>query len=156
MHKRFLSTGMLLLALLASAWGNVLAAAMCPHSAQSSQACCHARAAHHPSSHEGMEAMEMGDVKMEPAAEQATPASAFGQLAGACAHCMSHSQPSTLPATLREAGQSKRGSETATPLIAAETVLRTALLVQKIPAREHAPPGAARFARHVLISVFRI
>jgi hypothetical protein len=156
MHKRFLSTGMLLLALLASAWGNVLAAALCPHSAQQTPACCHARAAHHPSAHEGMEAMEMGDMKMEPAAEEATPARAFGQLAGACAHCMSHSQPSTLPATLREAGQSRRGSETAMPLITAETVLRTALLVQKVPAREHAPPGAARSARHVLISVFRI
>jgi len=101
--------------------------------------------------------MGMSDMRMEPATEEETKANAFGQLAGGCEHCLSHSQPSTLPATLREADQSKqRGAETATPPMMAETFLRTALLVRNVSAREHAPPGAAHFARHILISVFRI
>src|SRR5947209_12208400 len=89
-RHRVLRAGRLLLALLASAWGNVFAASLCPHMKQG-HACCHARAARRPSSHEGMAGMRMGDAQSVPAAERKTDAEALGLPTELCEHCMGHS-----------------------------------------------------------------
>jgi hypothetical protein len=79
MSKRFLSSGMLVLALLTSAWGNVLAAAFCPRGL--GRECCFAKTHKHssPSTHEkmavhdmhmagmSMESMNIDDMRMDAA-----------------------------------------------------------------------------------------
>ncbi|MDT7687415.1 MAG: hypothetical protein QOE46_174 [Acidobacteriota bacterium] len=155
MRNRLLSIGTLLLALLLSAWGNVLAAVTCAHMEQD-HACCHARVAHHPASHQGMDEMQMDDTQTMHGAEQSADIRALGQTAGACEHCMGRSQLPTPPATLREADQSKRGEDVSAPLAISEPLSITISFVPLVLAREHAPPTAVSSSRHILISVFRI
>ena len=147
---------LLLLALLASAWCGVFAAAMCPH-VKPGHACCHARAASHPASHEGMADMQMGDSQGGATVKQEPEGTALGQPAELCDHCMGRSQLPALPAaTLRESEQSKRGADLKPTLSPLELGAVVAALISTIPAREHAPPGAINSARHVLVNVFRI
>ncbi|OLE52223.1 MAG: hypothetical protein AUG51_19150 [Acidobacteria bacterium 13_1_20CM_3_53_8] len=155
MRKRFLSTVVLTFALILSAWGNVLAAALCPHMGQD-HACCHAQLAHHPRNHHEMAGMQMDEMQTEPVAEQRTEANAFSQLAEPCEHCMSHSQLATSSATLREADQTKRGEDVAAPHALSKSMSIATSFVTVVPAREHSPPCASLSARHVLISIFRI
>lgn len=151
---------MLLLALLWGAWGNVLAATMCPRMTQD-HTCCRARVAHQHAAQHELADMQMGDMQMahtetEPVAEQPPDANSFSQPVEPCEHCLSHSQGTTMPATLREAEQSKRSADVTPTLSHATTVTVPAPPARTITAREHAPPGAASSGRHVLISVFRI
>ena len=146
----------LLLALLASAWCGVFAAAMCPH-VKPGHACCHARAASHPASHEGMADMQTGGSRGGAMAGQEPEGSAVGRPAELCDHCMGRSQLPALPAaTLREGEQSQRDADVKLTLPASELGTVVATFTRTIPAREHAPPVATNSARHVLISVFRI
>lgn len=154
MRKRSLSSGALLLALLLSAWGNVLAAA-CPHMGQD-HACCHARVAPHPASHHGMDEMQMGEMQAGHRAVQSVDTRAIDKPVEACEHCMGRSQLPTPPATLHEADQSKRGEDVSAPPALSEPLSVTTSFVPIILAREHAPPTAVSSERHVLISVFRI
>jgi len=146
---------LLLLALLASAWCGVFAAAMCPH-VKPGHACCHARAASHPASHEGMADMQMGDSQGGATVKQEPEGTALGQPAELCDHCMGRSQLPALPATLRESEQSKRGADLKPTLSPLELGAVVAAFISTIPAREHAPPSATSSARHVLVNVFRI
>ena len=146
----------LLLALLASAWCGVFAAAMCPH-VKPGHACCHARAANYSASHDGIADMQMGDSQGRTTAKQAPEGAALGRPAELCDHCMGRSQlPALPPATLREGEQSKRGADLKPTLSPLELGAVVAAFISVIPAREHAPPGAINSARHVLINVFRI
>src|SRR5947209_19322696 len=155
MFKR-VTPSLLLLTLLASAWCGVFAAAVCPH-VKPGHACCHARAASHPASQEGMADMQMGDSQGGATAKQEPEGAALGQPAELCDHCMGRSQLPSLPAaTLRESEQSKRGADLKPTLSPLELGAVVAALISTIPAREHAPPGAIHSARHVLINVFRI
>jgi hypothetical protein len=159
MRKRSLSSGTLLLALLLSAWGNVLAAA-CPHMGQD-HACCHARVAPHPASQHGMDEMEMGEMHMsdtqaEHEAGQSADTRALDKPVETCEHCMGRSQLPTPPATLREVEQSRRGEDVSAPPALSEPLSIATSFAPIVPAREHAPPTAAASERHVLISVFRI
>ena len=145
----------LLLALLASAWCGVFAAAVCPH-VKPGHACCHARAANHSASHDGIADMQMGDSQGRTTVKQEPEGAALGQPAELCDHCMGRSQLPSLPATLREGEQSKRGADLKPTLSPLELGAVVAAFISVIPAREHAPPGAINSARHVLINVFRI
>jgi hypothetical protein len=161
MRNRFLSTGILLLALLASSWGNVLAAAMCPHMA-SDHSCCHAQLSHGSASHEmmggmQMDEMQMGDMQMTPAAAPAheTEDHAFTPPGMSCEYCIGHSQTTATPNTLRQATLTKHGVELSAPLAPSQLITVANSFVPSITSRQHAPPGDTS-ARHVLISVFRI
>jgi hypothetical protein len=154
MRQRSLFTGLLLLALLLSAWGNVLAAAFCPCMPQG-HACCHARRAAQHAAHNEMADMQMGDDESLPVTEQPPVANDFISPVAPCEHCLSHSQGVTAPATLREAEQTKRSADVTPVLPPAGPSSIAAAPVRAIMAREHAPPGANP-ERHVLISVFRI
>jgi len=155
MRKRSLFTGMLLLALLLSAWGNVLSAALCSRM-QQGHACCHARVASHHAAQQAMADMQMGDEERQPTAAQSSGANAFSRPVEPCEHCLSHSQGVTAPATLREAEQTKRSADMTPILPTARAISVAAAPARTIMAREHAPPGANSSARHVLINVFRI
>jgi hypothetical protein len=154
MRKRSLSSGALLLALLLSAWVNMLAAA-CPHMGQD-HACCHARVAPHPTSHHGMDEMQMSDMQGGREAEQSADTRALDRPVETCEHCMGRSQLPTPPATLREAEQSKRGGDVSAPPALSESLSVATSFAPIVLAREHAPPTAVTSERHVLISVFRI
>lgn len=159
MRKRSLSSGALLLALLLSAWGNVLAAA-CPHMGQD-HACCHARVAPHPASHHSMDETEMGEMRMSDMragheAEQSADTSTLDKPVETCEHCMGRSQLPTPPATLREVEQSKRGGDVSAPPALSAPLSITTSFAPIVLAREHAPPTDSTSSRHVLISVFRI
>jgi hypothetical protein len=159
MLRRSLSTG-ILIALLMSAWVNVLAAAFCPRSAQD-HACCYMKQnvhrhearekAHRHETHE-----QMAGMQMQPVVEQKSETDAVSRIGVSCTHCISHSQLPASPATLRDADQSKRNDERATPQLLAAHVLTPCLFVASTLSRQHAPPGATTSARHVLINVFRI
>lgn len=156
MRLRHLSTGMLLLALLVSAWSSVLAAIMCPHMALS-HACCHAKVqGQGHASHEGMEGMQMGDSAAGPAESEATELNAPAEPLGTCQHCMGQSQPLVPASVAREGDRPKHGDElTARPAIK-ESVSTVSSFIPKVLAREHAPPGASPSQRHVFLNVFRI
>jgi hypothetical protein len=156
MRRRSLSISTLLIALLLSVCGNVLAVT-CLRAGQD-HACCHARAALHPASHHGMGEMEMVAAHGEHKTEQRADANAdaFGQPAEACEHCAGRSQQPAPTAAPREADQSKRVDDLTAPLASSNPLPATQLFTPSIAAREHAPPLAVASARHVLISVFRI
>ncbi|MCA1592485.1 MAG: hypothetical protein LC754_07515 [Acidobacteria bacterium] len=154
MRNRFLSVAVLLLALLVSAWGNVVAAAMCPHMRQD-HACCQAQAAHGSASHEMMGDMQMGDMPVSPIADQRIEPHAFSQPGEACAHCMAHSQVPPAPVRLGAVNASNHGVHATLPATSSHPGSFVPSIVATITSRQHAPPESSA-ARHVLISVFRI
>src|SRR5438105_954165 len=154
MRHRALHAGGLLLALLASAWGNVFAASRCPHMKQG-HACCHMRASRRPASQQGMTDMQMGDARGGPAAEQTPGADALGLPDELCEHCMGHSPSHASPAALRLAVQPRRDGSVTPPPLPSVSVAVAAVFARTPAAREHAPPASGA-ARHVLIAVFRI
>src|ERR1700680_20202 len=114
MRKRSLSIVFVLLAMLFSAWGNVIAAAFCPRFALNRDCCLRhssqqAKQAKHSSScHHEMAGMEMGDMQMEPEAVSVSDVStqdlqvqlsseSSSDIAGLdlpsepCTNCVSHS-----------------------------------------------------------------
>ena len=154
MRNRFLSMVILVVALLLSAWGNVLAAALCPRLAQD-HACCHRQLAHQSASHEAMDDMEMGDMQMEATAESKTDASALDQPIESCAHCMGHSQLAPGPISLGATDPAKRSVEKPAPLGTSALVSLPTSSVTTATQRGHSPPGESS-PRHILINVFRI
>ena len=168
MRNRFLSTAILVVALLLSAWGNVLAAAFCPHLG-SAHACCAKHATKQSPSHE-MPDMDMGDMPMEMSAESAMESSAeqamevslernsdANVLTGPienCLHCMSHSQLLQGSIVLRESQAAKRSADVNAPR-PAQIVSLFGLANPIVIPREHAPPGESS-PRHILNNVFRI
>lgn len=158
MRARLATTGIMILALLLSAWGNVFAASLCPRTEQG-HACCHARAVSRPECHKGMTGMRTGDAHGERVAEQESDAKSVesvGRVTEPCAHCMGHSQLPASPASLREVGQTNRGSKLPLTLPPARLDALVAAFTRTTPAVEHSPPGAEGSSRHVLINVFRI
>ena len=177
MSKRAIFTSFLLLAFTAGAWGNVLAAAFCPHMGLV-RACClkpdsrlSPSAAIHDMRH--MDMGRMADMQMdmseestqeastqkqtEPLAEveQTTGATVVDQPIKTCSHCLNHSQLPLGSVTLRETTSAKRCSDvTAAPQVI-EQISRATLPSLILDPREHAPPGDPT-PRHVLINVFRI
>ena len=151
MCKRHLSTAVLVLALLISARGQVLAAAMCPHM-QQDHACCHAQVVQNHAAHE-----MSGDMQMTPAVESAQGAevTASDKPIEGCDHCMGRTSQSPLTATLREVDRTNHGSELAAPVALSRSSDLAPPFTTPVPSREHSPPEASGH-RHVLISVFRI
>ena len=150
MRRRQLSVGILLAALLLGAWGQVLAAAFCPHM-QQDHACCHAQIAHDHASHE-----MTGDMQMMPAVESAQSAAfdATDKPIEGCDHCMGRSSQSPPAAALREIDRTNRGSELAAPTVSRSSDLALPFSAS-VPSREHSPPEASA-DRHALLNVFRI
>jgi len=143
--------GTLLLALFMSVWGQVLAAAMCPHMRQD-HACCHTQVAHKSASHE-----MTGDMQMMPEAEcvEGAVVTASDKPTEGCEHCMGRASQSPLTVTLREVDRTKRGSELAAPVALSRSSDLAPPFTAHVPSREHSPPELSA-DWHVLISVFRI
>jgi hypothetical protein len=176
MRKR-LSIVFVVVALLFSAWGNVIAAAFCPRFALNRD-CCLKHAArqanqvkHESSCHHEMAGMEMDDMQMEIEVDSPRDASAknsqvelTSESSNAeaaldlqiepCAHCFSHSQPTSGTVSVVAIDPSKRLVET-NSLPANFAIGLTAAFADSIVPSEHGPPGSSS-PRHVIINVFRI
>ena len=171
--KPSIFTFFLMLAFVAGAWGNVLAAAFCPHLG-STRACCLKQATHSSPSLNEMHDRDMSDMQMDMQAdmpaestEEASPrqvvltevepdrdVSALELPAETCAHCLNHSQLPLGSFALRETESAKRCADLTAPRGKQQVSLATLPNLILEP-REHAPPGEPS-PRHILINVFRI
>lgn len=168
----------LVIALLSSAWGNVIAAAFCPCSALNHDCIQHVApqskvGKHQSSCHEQMADMNMGDMQMEMDAapnsesdantqdsqieftsESSSDEEALDLPIQPCSHCLSHSQPTSGIVSVVAVDPSKRLVETNSPPADFAVVLPYAFF-SRIEFRDHGPPGESP-PRHILINVFRI
>src|ERR1700694_750874 len=131
MRKRFLSIAFVVVALLFSAWGNVIAAAFCPRFALNRNCCLKhgtqpsKQAKHESSCHHEMAGMKMDDMQMETEADSAPDTSAqkshaqlpsessndevaLDQPIEQCACCLSHSQTTSGTVSVVAIDPSKR------------------------------------------------
>jgi hypothetical protein len=177
MSKRSLSIFFVVVALLFSAWGNVIAAAFCPRFALNRDCCLkggvrQAKPAEDSSScHHEMAGMKMDDMQMEPEAAPASDTTVqdpHAQLMSEtssdavvldlplepCAHCLSHSQTTSGSVSIVAIDPSKRVGDT-NSLPANFAIGVTGAFADLIVPTEHGPPGPSS-PRHVMISVFRI
>ena len=179
MRMRFLIPGFLVVALLFSAWGNVIAAAFCPGYASNRNCCVKQtvsapKQVEHPSScHAEMAGMEMDGIPTEtetsadsgtdPGVQNSqatlTSESSIDQVAfdlpiEECPHCWSHSQPTSGAASVVTVEASKRLIETNLPTADFAVAPPPAFSIF-VSFSGHGPPGIS-LPRHVLINVFRI
>jgi hypothetical protein len=179
MKKRLISIIILVIALLFSAWSNVITAAFCPRY-MSNRNCCieheirkPIQVDHKSSCRHEMADMEMGDMQMESEASSEAAANSLAvnppiQIATeassdqvvvdlpieSCARCWMHSQPISGTTTVVTIDPSKRLVETNAPPADFAMALPSALVLPIAPL-EHGPPRNS-FSRHALINVFRI
>jgi hypothetical protein len=153
--RRFTSFfGVMLLALLLSGWGNMLAATLCPH-AMGGQANVEKVATHQYDSPQ----QEMGEMQMQhaPAAGHCDgKVAAFDQPAGICTHCFGQNEsPATSLSLQRELTLKKRDAGTIVrPATSAATSLAIVYTPQFLPT-QNAPPGYQN-RKHLLLGVFLI
>lgn len=156
--------------LLLSGWSNVLAATLCPHMMHD-HSCCPA-GKHSDSSHEQIVAAhdemamsemgemgDMGGMEMTPAPVKPSEDvvnNAISQPINQCAHCLSHSAPTTTTSIIGSVNQAKRDGEAPALQVLNQFVPKLQPAVLLISARQHAPPGVHLTPRHILIGVFRI
>jgi len=167
--RRFFSISFLVAALLLCAWGNVLAAAFCPHFALANGS-SGKQLAHRPASHAKMCDMGMGDMQMdgmtEPAVDESavnlqigvagestTDSDALDQPKGLCTHCLMHSQTALGSLSVGAINPERRSDESRAPNSALVSLLP--VIVTSVRQMGHAPPGESP-PRNVLNSVFRI
>lgn len=151
MHKRFVATTVLAVALLFSQGGTFLIAALCPH-LQSGMTSCETQLSDPAMSHEDMGHMGM---EYEIAANPDPDAVALGQPIGPCSHCSVHSRTTPNTASLREMEAAKRSADPNIPLQFSIAVPVTVAPVPVLTSRAHGPPGEST-SRHILINIFRI
>jgi hypothetical protein len=174
MTKRSLSIVLVVVALLFSAWGNVLAAAFCPRFALNRDCCLKHEATqkakqvkHDSSCHHDMAGMEMDDMQMESVAdtsaqdslEELIPESSNERVAldlpiEPCAHCLGHSPTTSGTVSVVAIDPSKRLVKT-NSLPANFAIDLTGAFADLIVPSEHSPPIPSS-PRHVIINVFRI
>ncbi|MGI9165764.1 MAG: hypothetical protein ACR2G5_05170 [Pyrinomonadaceae bacterium] len=151
MHKRFLATTVLAVALPFSQGGNFLVAALCPH-LQSGMTACKTQLAEPTMSHEDMVHMEM---ERETASNRDPDAVALGQPIGPCSHCAVHSRTNRNTASLSEMEAARRSADLNIPLPLSRVSPVSVSAVSVSTSRAHGPPGE-RTPRHILINIFRI
>src|SRR4051794_4419622 len=99
--------GIMLLSLLVSGWGNVFAAAFCPHIASKNPAtmmkgpACHRESAEQARPGESHQ-QAMDGMEMMPAARPNGEVIAVGQFIGTCSHCMEKDSAPIAAASSRE------------------------------------------------------
>lgn len=160
--KRLLTTISVLL-LLATTWGQVLAASLCVHM-QAAHSCCFIRKAEHKhyqhTHHEGMAMTVMEGAESVGMYAHATEdaeegVSSIGQPMRGCTPCVQNSTLQTTTVAIGFVHQSKRDVKMAAPLEAALLAPIGLTSTLSVSSRPHAPPNASA-PRHVLVNVFRI
>jgi hypothetical protein len=166
--RKFVSyIGIILLALLVSGWGSVLAVALCPHAGMNqalpvtedhschstkleTTSADHQQAAHHEAAL---------DLKVKPVAVPQLHSgghAAIGKPSGNCAHCVGQSEFPAAPASVRELTLQKTDEGklvlTQTPLAALPAA---AVSVSRFVPSQHAPPWLAA-RKQLILCVFLI
>jgi hypothetical protein len=161
MHKRFIATTVLGVALLFSQVGTFLIAALCPH-LQSGMVSCQTKSSSSATSHEAMAHEDMGHTghtEMEhetvPKPDPDADAVAMGQSHGPCSHCSVHSSRTPTSASLRATEAAKRSIDLTIHLHLSRVAPPTITPLAVLTSRAHGPPGEA-ISRHILINIFRI
>jgi hypothetical protein len=154
MHKRFLATSVLAVALLFNQGSNLLIASLCPH-LTSGLASCETQVSQPAVSHEHMGHMQMQSMEPEPRIEQNTGGNALGQPMGECTHCAVHSRTTSNAVSLRGAEAAKRSIDLSIPLTCWSVLAIAASPAATLISRAHGPPGY-QCPRHILINTFRI
>lgn len=156
MHKRFLATIVVVVALLFSQGGSFLIAALCPH-LRSGMASCETQLSAPTMSHEEMAHENMGHMEMErePESRLSADIATLGQPIGPCPHCAVHSRTSPNTASLRQAEAPKRSVDLNIPLQVSGVAPVAGSAVAVLTSRAHGPPGDPT-PRYILINIFRI
>ena len=157
MQRPFPFVAALLLALMTSAGGYVLANALCSDAGRV-EASCHQKGQASPRArhdHAGTTHQSHGAMKHDSHAAN-IDATAVGseERFETCSHCVSHSNLPQSAFDLRQAETSRSSSQVDGPAAVA-TVIYDVLIPRAISAREHAPPGNPA-PLHVRLNVFRI
>lgn len=156
MHKRFLATNVLAVALLFNQGSNFLIASLCPH-LRSGLASCETQVSQPAVTHEHehMGHMQMESTEPEPTIEQNSGGNALDQPVGKCLHCAVHSRRTSNTISLRVAEAAKRSIDLSIPLTCWSGLAVAASPVAALISRAHGPPGY-QCPRHILINTFRI
>jgi hypothetical protein len=155
MHKRFVATTVLAVALLFSQGGNFLIASLCPH-LRSTLASCDTQIAEPAMSHADMGHMQM-DASQTESSPNAVPdgARSLGKPIGPCSHCAVHSRTTSNAISLRDTEAAKRTLGVSVPLTFSRVAPVTTSRVAVLTSRAHGPPGE-HTSRYILINIFRI
>ncbi len=153
MHKRFLVTTLVGIAVLFGQGGNFLVGALCPH-LRSAAASCDMQVSETEMSHQEMGHEGMGSMDNEPIAQD-NEADTLGQPPKPCSHCAVHSRSSSNAISLRETDTPKRSADLSIPLTVSTIVPVSTSSAAVLTSRAHGPPGELR-PRHILINIFRI
>jgi hypothetical protein len=154
MHKQFLATTVLAVALLLSQGGNFLIACLCPH-LRSAPTSCETQVAQPTVSHQHADHMQMESMEAESTSEQRADGNSFGPPNEQCMHCSVHSRSAPDASPLREAEAAKRPGHLTLPLIVSRGVSVPTSFVPILAAMAHGPPGDPT-PRYILINIFRI
>jgi hypothetical protein len=173
MRRKISIICILLLALSLGGWSGALAAALsCPHangeksrhvmaqedrSARDQASCCHAAMSQEAQPHCAMaqhQAMGERVSEMRAMFVADVDAGAFGEPAGACAHCLSEPEiPATF--TIRQANQVRPRTDAVASCALKTLTSFAALFTPVVQSRQGSPPGV-QTRKHLLISVFII
>lgn len=172
MKKRTSAVILLVVTLLFSAWGNVVAAGFCPRYALSRDCSrTHKHQApkqvkHDTPCHDEMAGMDMDDMQIESPSDSSASNSpeefsessndqgAVELTTKSCAHCVSHSQSTAGVVSVLAIDPAKRVVES-NSLPANSALYATSDFTDLIVPSEHSPPGPTS-PRHLIINVFRI
>jgi hypothetical protein len=153
MKMRFVPIFFLLMVLLNGAVGNVLAAALCPHTA-SEMACC---PKHNSMDHGQMAGMDMTGMGEETATADVVQSASFSSDGPSelCSHCFMHSQAVNVPVVVRQIDRSSSDLIAPAPVNKAQLSLSRATSTSFVSVRTHAPPDEDN-RRYIRLRVFRI
>jgi hypothetical protein len=154
MHKRFVATTVLAVALLFSQGGNFLIASLCPH-LRSTLASCDTQTAEPAMSHDDMGHMQMHGSDTESSPNRDPYALSLGKPIGSCSHCAVHSRTTSNAISLRDIEAAKRAGDLSIPLTFSTFAPVTTSPVAVLTSRAHGPPGEST-SRYLLLNVFRI
>lgn len=154
MHRRFLVSTVIALALLFSNSAGLFVAALCSHRESDKNSCETLQVEAEPTHHE-MDHTQVDEESVVVSTPQTGEAVAVEKQNGSCSHCAVHSRTSRNTASSQQSNVPQRSGELTITLgvfsIPFDPDLRTAAL----PSRAHGPPGDA-IPRHVLLNIFRI
>jgi hypothetical protein len=153
MHKRFLATTVVALALIFSQGGSFLVAALCPHFT-SKAVSCETSGAPAKMEHHDMDHMQMDSSEQEPSLYGVSIAASVGEPMGTCNHCAMHSGRNST-ASLHEWSMAQRSGDPAISFSVATPAPVSTPPKAVLAFRAHGPPGN-EISRHILINVFRI
>ncbi len=155
MHRRFVATTVIALALLFSQSAVLFMAALCPHVRADKDSCdtlIEAEPTHHDMDH-----MQLGAESNSAgfSGSQTGEAVAIGKQNGSCSHCAVHSRTNRNTASSQRSNVPQRVGELTIALGIAGIHLVPASRGAALSSRAHGPPGDA-IPRHVLLNTFRI